>query len=71
MYVSVGSFSLMAASFLLMPVDFSRHGLAFLNIATGLLFWISLIVGLGAQGTLARIRRKWVELDTSKVRDVL
>lgn len=58
--VSIGSFYLMALSFLLMPLKLPEIEPRILNIISGTMFWGFLIIGIVMQVILAQRRKIWI-----------
>lgn len=58
-YISIGSFFLMACSFLLMPINFETTNLQFMSYCVGIMFWVFLILGIVSQIILAKQRKNW------------
>ncbi len=59
LYISIGSFFLMACSFLLMPINFETTNLQFMSYCVGIMFWVFLILGIVSQIILAKQRKNW------------
>ncbi len=59
LFVSIGSFFLMSASFLLMPIDLEAKGLQNYSSAIGIMFWVFLLLGIVTQFILGRMRKNW------------
>lgn len=58
--VSIGSFLLMALSFLVMPLKMPNIEQRILNIIIGSMFWGFLIIGVAIQVILAQRRKAWI-----------
>ncbi len=58
--VSIGSFLLMALSFLVMPLKMPNIEPRILNIIIGSMFWGFLIIGVAVQVILAQRRKTWI-----------
>lgn len=68
MYVSIISFALMSVSFLLMPLDIMLNlkNSSFINIVIGILFWITLIIGVIGQIVLSFLIKKAAYIKQNK-----
>lgn len=64
--VSIGSFALMSASFLLMPLDRTVEVYDALDIIPGVMFWLFLILGITGQILLTIRRKRFFETDRRK-----
>ena len=60
--ISIGSYLLLSISFLIMPLGVPGEDYAVMSILPGVLFWVSLILGLVSQVVLGNRRAKWFEL---------
>lgn len=60
LYISIISFFLMSASFLLMPIDFAKNGAKIVNILVGIMFWLFLVLGIVSQVLLSRNKNNWL-----------
>ena len=62
--ISIFSFLLLSISFLLMPLgsELPSERISGYTLVSGLMFWISIIVGIAAQCVLAHRRKAWFEI---------
>ncbi len=59
LYISIISFFLMSASFLVMPFDYKTTGIEAMDFLGGIMFWMFLILGIASQIILAQKRKNW------------
>ncbi len=60
LWISIISFLLMAMSFILMPFEFTSEKLKLLNLISGIMFWLFLVVGIITQIMLTQQRKRWL-----------
>ena len=66
--VSVGCFFLLGISFVLMPIEnnTAENHSSVITLVAGVLFWLSLVLGLTTQGILSLRRKKWISANAIK-----
>lgn len=64
--VSIGSFALMSASFLLIPLDKTVEQYDAMDIIPGVMFWLFLILGITGQILLTIRRKRYMRTDRKK-----